>query len=226
MSGMNRIVILGGHGTVALLATQRFVAEGYTVDSVIRDPAQRQEVKTAGGAPVMLDLEAATVEDLVAILSDAAAVVFAAGAGGGDAQRTHAVDYEAATRAMAAAEKAGVQRFVMVSYCNAATDHERLDANDTFYPYAKAKHDADAYLRQTGLDYTILGPARLTDEDETGAIQLISETSGEWPEEQRITSRANVAAVIVEVVQTGAAIGQTVNFYDGNIQITAALRWL
>src|SRR5699024_9679072 len=163
MPEINRIVILGGHGRVARLATEQLQAAGYVVDSLIRDIQQTEDIRRVGGKPFELDLETADVEDLKNFLYDALAVVFAAGAGGGDPESTHAVDYAAATRAIDATEQVGVSRFVLVSYANAATDVERLDADDAFYPYARAKHDADAYLRESDLDYTILGPARLTD---------------------------------------------------------------
>lgn len=224
MSDMHRIIILGGHGNVALLATQKLHDAGHVVDSLIRKPDQRDDVRAAGGNPVVLDIESASVEDMASAFSGAAAVVFSAGAGGGsDPERTRAVDYAAATRAMAAAEQAGVQRFIMVSYAGAATDVDRLAPDHSFYPYAKAKHDADAHLRQTGLHYTILGPARLTTEPATDKIQLASEAGDDWPQDQRVTSRGNVAAMIAHVIQTHAAIRQTVNFYDGSTPLADAV---
>lgn len=216
MSDMHRIIILGGHGKVALLATRRLHDAGFAVDSLIRDPDQGDDIRAAGGNPIVLDIESASVQDMTGLFGDAAAVVFSAGAGGGsDPDRTRAVDYNAAIRAMAATEQAGVQRFIMVSYADAATDVDRLAPDHSFYPYAKAKHDADAHLRQTRLDYTILGPARLTTEPATGQVQLASEAGDDWPQDKRVTSRGNVAAMIAHVIQAHAAIRQTVNFYDG-----------
>ncbi len=224
MSDMHRIIILGGHGKVALLATQKLHDAGFAVDSLIRDPDQGDDIRAAGGNPIVLDIESASVQDMAELFADATAVVFSAGAGGGsNPERTRAVDYAAATRSMAAAEQAGVQRFIMVSYADAATDLHRLAPGDSFYPYAKAKHDADAHLRQTGLDYTILGPARLTTEPATGTIQLAGDVGDDWPQDKRKTSRANVAAMIAHVIQAHAAIRQTVNFYDGGTPLADAV---
>lgn len=224
MAEQNRIVIIGGHGKVARLAAGKLRAAGYTVDSIIRNPDQSDDVRAAGGNPVVLDIESADVDALTSAFAGARAVVFSAGAGGGNPQRTHAVDYEAATRAMEAAAQAGVKRFVMVSYAGAARDVHRLDPTDSFYPYAKAKHDADAKLRASALDYTILGPARLTAEPATGRIQRVETAGADWPADKRVTSRANVAEVIVHVIKTGAASRQTVNFYDGETPIAEAIR--
>lgn len=223
MADTNRVIILGGHGKVALHAAGKLKAAGYAVDSVIRNPAQSDAVRAAGGNPVVLDIETASTDQLAAAFSGAAAIVFSAGAGGGNPARTHAVDYEAATRAMAAAEQAGVSRFIMVSYAAAGSDIHRLDSSDSFYPYARAKHDADAKLRESGLDYTILGPGLLTLEPATASIALVEETGGKWPEEKRVTSRENVAEVITHAIKTGTASRKTVNFYDGDTPIAEAL---
>lgn len=223
MTDQNRIVILGGHGKVALLAAPKLKAAGYGVDSIIRNPGHGDDVRAADANPVVLDIESADVDAMAAAFKGAGAVVFSAGAGGGSPRRTHAVDYEAATRAMQAAEQAGVKRFVMVSYAGADGDVHRLDPSDSFYPYAKAKHDADARLRESALDYTILGPGLLTLEPATGKIQRTETVGADFPDDQRVTSRDNVAEVIAHVIRTGAASRQTVNFYDGATPINEAI---
>lgn len=224
MSDMNRVIILGGHGKVALLATGKLKAAGYAVDSVIRHSDQSGDVQAAGGNPVVLDIQSASVDDMVCVFSGASAIVFSAGAGGNStSERTRAVDHDAAIRAMSAADKAGVKRFIMVSYATAATDIDRLAADHAFYPYARAKHDADAHLRQTGLDYTILGPARLTTEPATGRIQRVEEAGDDWPDDKKVTSRGNVAEMITHVIRFDAAVRKTVNFYDGDVPIVEAV---
>ncbi|WDZ93470.1 NAD(P)H-binding protein [Nocardiopsis sp. HUAS JQ3] len=227
MSDTKRVVILGGHGKVALLTAPKLTNAGYRVDSLIRDPGQSTDVEAVGGDPVVLDIEQADVEALTRAFDGAQAVVFAAGAGGGSPARTNQVDYEAAVRAMAAAQAAGVRRFVTVSYAGAAVDVDRIDPDNSFYAYAKAKHDADAHLRETGLDYTILGPGMLTLEPATGRIRLADADGtidGRPPGEEGHTSRDNVAEVITHVITADAAIRQTVNFYDGQTPISQALR--
>lgn len=223
MNNQNRVVLIGGHGKVGLLAAGTLGAAGYVVDSIIRNPDHSDDVRKAGGNPVVLDIESADVDALASVFTGASAVVFSAGAGGGNPQRTHAVDYQAATRAMQAAEQAGVARFVMVSYAGADTHVDRLDPTDPFYAYAKAKRDADAKLRGTGLDYTILGPGLLTLEPATGKIQRAEMTGAHLPEDKRVTSRANVAEAIAHVIKTGAASRQTVDFYDGETPLAEAM---
>ena len=228
MVSNKRVIILGGHGKVALLAAPKLVAQGFEVDSVIRNPLHRDEVRQASAHPVVMDMESASVEEFAEEFAGAYAVVFSAGAGGGNPARTHAVDYEAATRAIDAAAKAGVRKFLMVSYATAGPDLDRVDPKDSFYPYVKAKNAADAYLRQSDLDYTIVGPGTLTLESATEKIVVADEdgkVAGEWPTrgEHNRTSRGNVAAVIAYVLSHDTASRQTVNFYDGHTPIAQAL---
>lgn len=221
-----KIVIIGAHGKVALLAAPRLVDAGFTVHGLIRNPDHASDVRAAGAVPVELSLEDASVDDLATAFEGADAVVFSAGAGGGNPARTHAVDFEGAVRAMDAAETARVKRFVMVSYAGADRAVHTMNPEEPMFAYAQAKHGADEYLRSTDLDYTILGPGGLTLEPATEKIvvagsdeRVSGRTSGGG-----LTSRGNVAAVIAHVLDKNAAVRQTVDFFDGDTPIAEAIR--
>ncbi|GAA4505392.1 SDR family oxidoreductase [Brevibacterium yomogidense] len=221
-----KVVIIGAHGKIAQLATPRLVTAGFAVDGVIRNPDQADDIRATGANPVELSLEDASVDDLAQAFAGAEAVVFSAGAGGGNPARTDAVDHKGAVRAMDAAEQAGVNRFVMVSYSRALVDVDTLDPDSSFFPYAKAKHDADEHLRSTKLDYTILGPGKLTSEPATEKV-VIADEAGRVPDlaaEAAVTSRDNVAVAIAHVLAAGAASRQTVNFYDGETPLSEAIK--
>ncbi|WP_313810501.1 SDR family oxidoreductase [Glutamicibacter sp.] len=226
MTETPRVVILGGHGKVALLAAPKLIARGFSVDSLIRKQEQAPAVQATGANPVVLDIEHAGVDELAAAFEGAAAVVFSAGAGGGDPLRTNAVDYESAVRAVRAAKQSGVDRFVMVSYSRALVDVDVLEPSHSFYPYAKAKHRADAVLRDSGLDYTILGPGALTLEPGTGKI-TVADAQGKLDglaPESTSTSRENVAEAIALVVGEHLLSSDTANFFDGVTEMEEAWR--
>ena len=122
MAEENRVVLIGGHGKVALLAAPKLVERGYAVDSMIRNAEHAAEVEAAGANPVVLDIESSDIDQLADVFKGASAVVFSAGAGGGNEQRTRSVDFEGAVRSMKAAQQAGVKRYVMVSYSRALVD--------------------------------------------------------------------------------------------------------
>ena len=215
---MSRIAIIGGHGKVALALTPLLVEEGHAVTSLIRNPDHAREVEEAGATPVVADVEQLDVDGIAEIIADHDALVFSAGAGGGNPDRTLAVDRDAAIRSMDAAVAAGVRRYVMVSYNGASPDHG-VDPDNPFFAYAEAKAAADEYLRSTDLSWTVLGPSRLTEGDPAGSILVAprSEGSGE-------VSRATVARVIAATLEANATVGRTIEFHDGPTPIEEALR--
>src|SRR5690348_8833230 len=107
-----RVVIAGGHGKIALLLERLLAERGDQTVGLIRNPAQVVDVQKGGAEAVICDLEAASVEDVVALLAGADAVVFAAGAGPGSGiPRKDSVDRAASVLMADAAERAAVRRF-------------------------------------------------------------------------------------------------------------------
>ncbi|MCH5642366.1 MULTISPECIES: NAD(P)-dependent oxidoreductase [unclassified Gordonia (in: high G+C Gram-positive bacteria)] len=214
---MTRIAIIGGHGKIALRAAKILSDRGDEVTSIIRNPAQADDVSATGATPLVADIEQLDTAGIASVLAGQDAVVWSAGAGGGDPSRTYAVDRDAAIRSMDAAPAAGVKRYVMVSYFGAGPDHG-VPEDNSFFAYADAKAAADTHLKSTSLDWTILGPSKLTDEPGSGRISVGGErTAGSE------VSRANVAQVIAEVVNAPATTHQVIEFDDGSTPITDAL---
>ena len=211
---MARVIVIGGHGKVALQLARILSERGDAVSSVFRNPDHSDDVAATGARPVVADIEHLDTGALAGLLAAHDAVVFSAGAGGGNPARTYAVDRDAAIRVMDAAARAGVKRFVMVSYFGAGPDHG-VPQDDPFFPYAEAKAAADAYLRAGDLDWTVLGPGRLTLEQASGRI-VIGKGKGE-------VARADVALVVAAVLQDDSTIRRTIEFNNGDVPIAEAL---
>ena len=215
---MTRIAIIGGHGKVALHLSALLTEEGHSVTSFIRNPDHAADVAATGAVPSVLDVENATTAALAEALKGHDAVVWSAGAGGGNPARTYAVDRDAAIRSMDAAAEANVGRYVMVSYLGAGKDHG-VPEDHSFFAYAEAKAAADEYLRGPGLAWTILGPGALTDRPGTGLIDVDPAPGG-----SRETSRSNTASVAAAVLDLPETAGRTIEFCDGTLPIAAALQ--
>jgi uncharacterized protein YbjT (DUF2867 family) len=213
---MSRILIIGGHGKVALLLAPLLVARGDDVTSVIRNPEHVAEVAASGASPRVADVETLSVDELSALVDGHDAVVWSAGAGGGSPARTTAVDRDAAIRSMDAAAAARVYRYVMVSYFGARADHG-VPAGNSFFAYAEAKAAADDHLRSSRLAWTVLGPSALTLDAPTGRIDITGA-------ESRSVSRADVAAVVAATLAENATIGRTIRFNSGDVPIPEAIR--
>ncbi|MDQ0992433.1 NAD(P)H-binding protein [Streptomyces sp. V3I7] len=212
-----RIVIAGGHGQIALLLERLLSARGDEVAGIIRDRSQGDDLREAGAEPVLLDLESASVEEVAAHLQGADAAVFAAGAGpGSGTARKDTVDKGAAILFADAAARAGVRRFVVVSAMAADPDHP---GDEVFDVYLRAKGAADAYVRRLdALDWTILRPGRLTDEPGTGLVRLEAHTGrGSIP-------RADVAAVLADLIETSATAGLTLDLVSGSTPVSVAVK--
>lgn len=212
---MARILIFGGHGRVALLLEPLLVAQGHTVTAVIRNSAHEAEVAATGAQPLVADVERLDAGQLENIIAGNDVVVWSAGAGGGDAARTYAVDRDAAIRSMDAASAVGVLRYVMVSWIGSRADHG-IDRDDSFFAYADAKWAADAHLAASDLDWTILAPGTLTFDPPTGRIDVDPAGRGAVP-------RADVAEVIAATIADDATIARTIRFGGGDEVIGHAI---
>ncbi|WP_153395164.1 SDR family oxidoreductase [Ornithinicoccus halotolerans] len=214
-----RIAIFGGHGKIARRLEPLLVQDGHEVDAIIRNPAHEDEVAQTGARPVLADVEQLDIDGVVRLLEGVIVAIWSAGAGGGNPQRTYAVDRDAAIRSMDAAAQAGVSRYLMVSYFGAGPDHG-VPEDAAFFPYADAKAAADAHLRESGLAWTILAPSRLTTEEPTGRIEVPGVSEGVDKGE---VSRADVAEVIRQTVARPGLAGVTVEFNNGATPIEEAL---
>ncbi len=211
-----RIAIVGGHGKIGLLLTRILADRGDQVTSIIRNPDHASEVESAGATAKLADVEKLDSAQIADVLAGQQAVVWSAGAGGGSAERTYAVDRDAAIATVDAARTSGASRFVMVSYFGAGPDHG-VPSDNAFFAYAEAKAAADEYLKGApGLDWTVLGPSALTNDEGTGTIDSAADDASQ-------VSRADVAAVIAAVLHDSSTVGRTITFNDGDTPIADAV---
>ncbi|MBY6351937.1 SDR family oxidoreductase [Rhodococcoides corynebacterioides] len=214
---MSRIAIVGGHGKIALKLAKLLTESGHEVSSLIRNPDQTPDIEKVGATAVVADVENQTTVQIAGTIADHDAVVFAAGAGGGNPDRTYAVDRDAAIRTVDAAQSAGVSRFLLVSYFGAGPDHG-VEPDNSFYAYAEAKAEADQHLKNSDLDWTIVAPSSLTDDAGTGSIRTKEQgATGET------VSRDDVAAVLAAALDTLSTSRRMIEFDQGDTPIADAL---
>jgi len=216
-----RIVIAGAHGQIARRLGRLLSARGDAVTGIVRNPGHRSDLQDDGVEPAVLDLETAAVDDVAAVLTGADAVVFAAGAGpGSGAARKDTVDRAAAVLLADAAERAGVQRYLLVSSMGAdsVADGGRPDGiDDVFLAYLQAKLAAEQdVLARAGLRVTVLRPGSLTDDPGTGRVQL-QRSVGEGA-----VPRDDVAAVLMALVDAGAD-GAVLELVSGGTPVAEAV---
>ena len=207
------VVIVGGHGKIALRLEKLLAERGDSPRGIIRKTEQAADLEEIGAQPIVLDIE--NVDDISDALAGADAVVFAAGAGPGSGPaRKRTVDYGGAVKLADACRSQGIRRYVMVS----AIGSNRPETwSDDMRPYQEAKSEADKYLVESGLDYTILRPGGLTDDPGTGKVEL-----GERVDYGPVT-REDVAAVIAECLVADNTIGKAFDLLNDGTPIPEAL---
>ncbi|OBT81948.1 hypothetical protein VE02_09453 [Pseudogymnoascus sp. 03VT05] len=226
------ILLLGAHGKIALQLLPLLLSRSWSVTALIRDSSQTAAILATkppaaqGTLDVLVDsLDAIrTTADATRVLDKSRAdwVVWAAGAGGkGGADRTNAVDRDAAIAfARAAAKEGRVKKFLLISalsvrrhpapWWSKEAAEAVKKAADSLAVYSAAKLEADEVLtvvgeerrkEDKGFSYIILRPGTLTDGEATGRVEF-GRTEGPGK-----VARGDVARVAVEVLGREGANG-------------------
>ena len=207
------VVVVGGHGKVAMGLLRLLADRGHRARGLIRNPNHAIELQNLGAEPVLCDIEER--DDISDCVRDADAVVFAAGAGPGSGpERKRTVDYGGAVKLIEAAKKNGIDRYLMVSAIRA--DRPEL-WSEPMVPYYEAKRDADEALMQSGLTYTIVRPGSLTDDVATDLVEIgFGLEGGEIP-------RDDVAATLFFTLDAVNTYGQAFDVVAGGDPVEDAI---
>ncbi|MCL4167970.1 UNVERIFIED_CONTAM: hypothetical protein GTU68_051950, partial [Idotea baltica] len=175
--------------------------------AIVRKEDQIAQFKHEGIETILGDLE----KDVSHATKGIDKVIFAAGSGG---KKVVEVDQEGAKRLIDAAKADNISKFVMLSSMGA--DHP--EKADDLQDYLKAKHNADAYLKSSDLNYTIVRPGRLTNDKGTSNIELKKHLNRSGS-----ISRDDVAQTLVKSLHDDAPQHTTFEILEGNTIIGKAL---
>ncbi|KAG8747708.1 hypothetical protein FRC10_011835 [Ceratobasidium sp. 414] len=229
------LLVIGGHGQVALHLARLAATRGHTVTSIIRDPAQSQDITDTGASPAVLSLEDAPVADLTKLITDTQAevVYFCAGAGGkGGEERTKAVDYSGALKTFDAidAVPGPKPRLVLISGLDVGNegfpDHYSdadkqlaVRIRQAIAGWYKWKYEAEKVLvKRTSFEWIILRPGGLNDNPGTGTADI-----GRTHLTNTI-SRQDVAAALLHLASAPSkASGLAIDMAGGDHPIEPAI---
>lgn len=198
-----KLFVVGSTGRVATELLKQLVAKGHTVLAGARQP---ENIAVTGVIPVKFDLHDSE-DHLAQQLQDAEAIIFTAGSRGKDLLQTDAFG---AVKVMNAANKAKIDRFIMLSALYSLTPKKWPQ---TLTDYYIAKFFADNYLvHNTKLNYTIIQPGELTEKNGTHQISL---------EATEITSIPiqDVAETLATVVDKESTYRKVIAIHPGTRQI-------
>jgi uncharacterized protein YbjT (DUF2867 family) len=210
MSERKNVLVAGANGTTGgIIIDLLKKSETYQPIAMVRKQDQKDHFEKQGVSVVLADLE----EDLSQAVKNADKVIFAAGSKGKDIID---VDQEGAKRLIDAAKEAGLEKFVMLSSMGADNPVVGKDLED----YLRAKQNADNHLKASTLNYSIVRPGGLTDDDGTGKIEL-----KEKLEKRGSISRADVAKTLVEVLDNKLKKNKVFEILAGDTHIEKAVRF-
>jgi uncharacterized protein YbjT (DUF2867 family) len=209
---MEKVLVAGANGLTGTRIIKILKNHGqYDPVAMIRNEDQKEKFSSMGVDVRIADLEG----DLSGLLEGINFVIFAAGSGSSTGKdKTIAVDQEGAIKLIDEAKRNKVKKFVMLSAIG-ADDPEN---NEKLQHYLEAKHKADEHLKESGLNYSIIRPGSLTNDDGKGKIKAKKKLS----ERGRI-SREDVAYVIVNALDHANTHNQVVEILEGDQSLQEAL---
>ncbi|MEY8757830.1 SDR family oxidoreductase [Peribacillus frigoritolerans] len=211
------VLVIGANGQVGKQVIQLLKNTEHSSVALVRNEKQAFDLKDLGADKVVIgDLEG----DISHAFSDVEVVIFTAGSGGKTgADKTILVDLWGSMKAVDIAEKSGIKHFIQVS----ATNSPDPDAEvKEFRPYAVAKHISDRYIRQSSLNYTIIQPGPLLNEEATGKIK-VSLSLEEHPNNYQIP-RIDVASVLIQAIDNEGLKNKSIFIKSGDTDIKEALK--
>lgn len=209
------VLVLGANGQVGRNIVEELTEKGHDAVAMIRKEEQRAEMEKRGAKKIVLgDLE----KDFSHAFDDVDAVIFAAGSGPKTgADKTLTIDLWGSVKAADYAKQKGVKRFIQLG----SVGSDNPDAGgEEMKPYLVAKRTADDLLEQSGLDYTIVRPGPLSDDEKTGHIEAASHFESF---ENRSIPRADVARTLAEVVDRKNTYGKVFEILQGDVEIAQEL---
>ncbi|WP_308314873.1 SDR family oxidoreductase [Bacillus sp. T33-2] len=209
------ILIVGANGQIGRHVVRKLSGTEHKSVAMVRKQEQAAELKGIGADQVVIaDLE----KDFSHAFEGADAVIFTAGSGGHTgADKIMLIDLWAAIKTIDEAVARSINRFLIVSSMNADTPDK---GPESMRHYFVAKKLADDHLKSTNLNYTIIRPGILTNEPETGKINLEEKI---MHYEKREITREDVAEVIIETIDRSNTFRKTFEILNGKEPIPQAL---
>ncbi|WP_186577302.1 SDR family oxidoreductase [Aquibacillus kalidii] len=212
-----KVLVVGANGQIGKHVVEKLSKNNHVAKAMVRKIDQANEWKSKGIESVVADLEG-SVDEIVNAARDVEAIIFTAGSGGGTSDdKTLLIDLDGAAKTIEAAEKLGIERFVMVSAFQA---NNRENWYEPLKPYYVAKHFADKQLLASTLNYTIIRPGGLTNEPGTGTITIGENMlAGSIP-------REDVASVVVAALDDNRTYKKSFDLVSGSTSITNSIEQL
>jgi uncharacterized protein YbjT (DUF2867 family) len=211
-----KLLVIGANGKIGRKLVEACVSKEIPVRAMVRRAEQVAEFEQLGAEAVQGDLEG----DFASAFQGCTTVVFTAGSGSATgADKTLLVDLFGSVRAVEAAERSGINYFIMVS---SLKSDDPLRGPEKIRHYLIARHMADDRLLRSSMPHCVLRPARLVDDPASGRVTSKYDPSDANNRATTI-SRGNVVEAILDVLARPLPTRTIVNLLDGETPIQRLL---
>ncbi|MGB3608619.1 MAG: SDR family oxidoreductase [Psychroserpens sp.] len=208
---MEYVLVAGATGTTGKKIVNLLKSSQYFEPiAMVRTEQQKVEFLAHDVKSVVADLE----QDVSHVTKNINKVIFAAGSGG---KNVEAVDQEGAKKLVTASKNENIKKFVMLSSMGA----DKPEESEKLQDYLKAKHNADEFLKSSGLTYAIVRPGSLNNEKGQGKIKIAKSLS-----QQGEITRDDVAQTLVRSLHDDAPHNSTFEILQGDTLIGKAFERL
>ena len=220
------VLVIGANGQIGQILTDKLQNhEKHEVIAGVRKDEQKEAYENKGITSRFIDLEG-SIEDMEKAMENVDAVVFTAGSGGNTgADKTMMIDLDGAIKSMIAAKNSQIKRYVIVSGFNANRREKwsDYDGSETIGGYYfAAKHYADEWLKNSGLEYTIIRPTGLLNEDGRDKVKIADQLDADSDSFE--IPRADVAGIIVSALDNDSTVNKSFDVTGGEDSIVDALK--
>ncbi|CEP62185.1 uncharacterized protein LALA0_S04e09758g [Lachancea lanzarotensis] len=214
-----KVAVVGANGRVGQhLCKLLKKSAGFTPLAIVRSEEQRAYFEHELQIQASLtSIEDSSVDQIGKALEGSDAVVWTAGAGGKGQDRIFTVDLDGALKVIEACQKYKISRIIMVSAIKA--ESREFWWNTALKPYYIAKRAADAVLRSSGLNYTILHPGSLGDGPAKGKLAAPDQIESKRTSSYSI-EREDVAQFIqVALENPDKTLQKTIELANGDVPV-------
>ncbi len=209
-----RVLVAGATGKTGRHVVKQLIDQGVSVKALVRDQEKAKAILPTTTTFVVGDvLRPDTFESA---LADCSVLICATGASPSlDPTGPYKVDFQGTKNLVDAAKKHNIEHFVLVSSLCASKFFHPLNL---FWLVLYWKKQAENYLQSSGIDYTIVRPGGLKDEDNSDSIimsQADSLFDGSIPRQKvaqvcvAALSEPQAKSTIVEIVASPNAADKT-----------------
>ncbi|CAN5702203.1 SDR family oxidoreductase [soil metagenome] len=210
---MSQIFLAGASRGVGREIAKQLVARGHQVIALLRSDQAKAELTAMGLTVVKGDaLEAAAMIEAIAAHNPDTVI---STIGGLPEDGSTRADFLGNKHLIDGAVAAQVKRFILISSIGSGDSAQALPPNvlEVLGAVLKEKAQAEDYLRESGLAYTVIRPGGLLSESATGEEVLTEDitVAGSIP-------RAAVASLAVRCLESDRAVNKTFSAIDLSMQ--------